>query len=53
MHQDVEKERNLTIYQPKKVKFEVEKHNMGVNELKIANAELRQKVKRYYHLIDE
>ena len=26
---------------------------MGVNELKAANAELRQKVKRYYHLISE
>ena len=53
MHQDVEKERNLTIYQLKKVKFEVEKNNLGVNELKLANADLKQKVKRYYHLILE
>ena len=53
MHQDVEKERNLTNYQLKKVKFEVEKHTMGVSELKLANIDLRQKVKRYYHLINE
>ena len=53
MHQDVEKERNLTVYQLKKVKFEVVKNNTGVDELKVANADLRQKVKRYFSLITE
>jgi len=41
MHQDVEKERNLTMYQLKKAKFEVEKHTVGMSELRATNAELR------------
>ena len=53
MQDDVEKERSLTHLQLSKVKFEVEKHAEGVHALKIENAELRKKIKRYTDLIEE
>jgi len=53
LHSDVEKERNLSMYQLNKAKSEVEKHTVGVHEMKTQNAELKKKLKRYLRLIEE
>ena len=43
----------MSIYQLNKAKFEVERHTVGVHELKRENAELKKKIKRYVTLIEE
>ena len=53
LQSDVEKQKNLSVYQLNKAKFEVEKHTIGVHELKLQNAELKKKIKRYLILIEE
>ena len=53
MQEDVEKERNLTMYQLKVAKLGAEKQTEGVDGLKQANADLQKKIKRYIRLIEE
>ena len=53
MHEDVEKEKKLMIYQLQKVKFEVKKQSTDMTDLKAMNIELRQKIQRYTKLIAE
>ena len=53
MNEDIEKERSLANYQLKKAKLDKEKHDMNAQELKVANADLRKKIKRYVKLVEE
>ena len=53
MQSDVEKEKNLSMYQLNKARFEIQKSQLGAHDLRAANAELKNKIKRYIKLIEE
>ena len=53
MQNDVEKERNLTMYQLKVAKQSAQKHSNGITDFKLQNAELKTRIKRYVGLVEE
>jgi hypothetical protein len=53
LQKDVEKERDLTIYQLDKVRFTTERSINAIAELKLQNDELKSKLRRYAALIKE
>ena len=53
INQDVEKEKNLTVYQLKKARFEIDKGTNGIEELLKQNEDLKKKINRYIRLIKE